>query len=39
MKLKIVTDCSEVDWKTIAESLKKVGMAYLSLSNTLVIKS
>ena len=27
-KLKIVTDCSEVDWKTIAESLKKVSMAY-----------
>ncbi len=28
MKLKIVTDCSGVDWKTIAESLKKVSMAY-----------
>ena len=28
MKLKIVTDCSEVDWKIIAELLKKVSMAY-----------
>ena len=28
MELKIVTDCSGVDWQTIAESLKKVGMAY-----------
>ena len=28
MELKIVTDCSGIDWQTIAESLKKVGMAY-----------
>ena len=28
MELKIITDCSEIDWQTIAESLKKVGMAY-----------
>jgi len=28
MGLKIITDCSGVDWQTIAESLKKVGMAY-----------
>jgi GNAT superfamily N-acetyltransferase len=28
MELKIITDCSGVDWQTIAESLKKVGMAY-----------
>ena len=28
MELKIITDCSEVDWKTIAELLKKVNMAY-----------
>jgi GNAT superfamily N-acetyltransferase len=28
MELKIKTDCSEIDWSTIAESLKKVGMAY-----------
>lgn len=28
MKLKIVTDCYGVDWKVIAESLKKVSMAY-----------
>ncbi|MCF8054832.1 MAG: GNAT family N-acetyltransferase [Deltaproteobacteria bacterium] len=28
MKLKIITDCSGVDWRTIADSLKKVGMAY-----------
>ncbi len=28
MELKIVTDCSGVDWQTIADSLQKVGMAY-----------
>jgi GNAT superfamily N-acetyltransferase len=28
MKIEIITDCSNVDWQTIAESLKKVGMAY-----------
>ncbi len=28
MGLKIATDCSGVDWQTIADSLKKVGMAY-----------
>lgn len=28
MKLKIKTDCSNVDWQAIADSLKKVGMAY-----------
>jgi GNAT superfamily N-acetyltransferase len=28
MKLKITTDCSGIDWQTIADSLKKVGMAY-----------
>jgi len=28
MNLKIITDCTEVDWQTIADSLKKVGMAY-----------
>ena len=28
MELKIKTDCSEVDWQVIADSLKKVGMAY-----------
>jgi len=28
MHLKITTDCAEVDWQTIADSLKKVGMAY-----------
>ncbi|MGV1100065.1 GNAT family N-acetyltransferase [Thiovibrio sp. JS02] len=28
MGLKIVTDCSGVDWQAIAESLKKVGMAW-----------
>ncbi|VGO18911.1 hypothetical protein [Pontiella sulfatireligans] len=28
MELKIITDCSDVDWKTITESLKEVGMAY-----------
>jgi len=27
MKLKITTDCSGIDWQTIADSLKKVGMA------------
>lgn len=28
MKLEITTDCSEMDWQAIADSLKKVGMAY-----------
>ena len=28
MELEIITDCSEVDWQTLADSLKKVGMAY-----------
>ena len=28
MKLKVITDCSDVDWNVIAESLKKVSMAY-----------
>lgn len=28
MKRRIVTDCSDVDWEVIAESLKKVSMAY-----------
>ena len=28
MNLKIITECAEVDWQTIADSLKKVGMAY-----------
>ena len=28
MKLKITTNISEVDWQTVADSLKKVGMAY-----------
>ena len=28
MKLIIKTDCSGIDWQTIADSLKKVGMAY-----------
>jgi GNAT superfamily N-acetyltransferase len=28
MHLKTITDCAEVDWQTIADSLKKVGMAY-----------
>ena len=28
MKLRIVTNCSDVDWKTIAKLLKKVSMAY-----------
>lgn len=28
MELKIKTDCSGVDWKAIAESLKIVGMGY-----------
>ena len=28
MELKIITDCSEIDWKIIADSLKQVGMAY-----------
>jgi ribosomal protein S18 acetylase RimI-like enzyme len=28
MQLKISTDCSEVDWQTIADMLKNVGMAH-----------
>ena len=28
MELKIITDCSAIDWQDIANSLKKVGMAY-----------
>jgi GNAT superfamily N-acetyltransferase len=28
MELEIITDCSYVDWQTIADLLKKVGMAY-----------
>jgi len=28
MNLKIITECAEVDWQTIADSLKMVGMAY-----------
>ena len=28
MELKITSDCSRVDWQEIADSLKKVGMAY-----------
>jgi ribosomal protein S18 acetylase RimI-like enzyme len=28
MELKIITDCSDVDWQDIADSLKKVGMSY-----------
>ena len=28
MGFKIVTDCSGVDWQLVADSLKKVGMAY-----------
>ena len=28
MKLKIKTNCSGVDWQAIADSLRKVGMAY-----------
>ena len=28
MELEIITDCSNVDWQTIADLLKKVGMAY-----------
>ena len=28
MKLKIITDCAGVNWQTIAETLKKVGMAH-----------
>lgn len=28
MELKIITDCAGVDWRTIAEILKKVGMAH-----------
>ncbi|MCF8079579.1 MAG: hypothetical protein K9K88_09890 [Desulfobacterales bacterium] len=30
MKLKITTDCGEVDWQAVADTLKKVGMAYYS---------
>ena len=28
MELKIITDCSEVEWKTVPELLKKASMAY-----------
>ena len=28
MELKVKTDCSNIDWQFIAETLKKVGMAY-----------
>jgi ribosomal protein S18 acetylase RimI-like enzyme len=28
MGLRVVTDCSGVDWKVVADSLKEVGMAY-----------
>ncbi len=28
MELNIITDCSRIDWQTIADALKKVGMAY-----------
>jgi ribosomal protein S18 acetylase RimI-like enzyme len=28
MKLKITTNIAEIDWQTVADSLKKVGMAY-----------
>ena len=28
MKLQIITDCSNIDWQIIADSLKEVGMAY-----------
>lgn len=28
MELKIITDCSDIDWQIIADSLKNVGMAY-----------
>jgi GNAT superfamily N-acetyltransferase len=28
MGLKIITDCSGIDWHTVANSLKRVGMAY-----------
>lgn len=28
MELKIITDCSKIDWQVIADSLQKVGMAY-----------
>lgn len=28
MELKIITDCSGVNWTAIADALKKVGMAY-----------
>jgi ribosomal protein S18 acetylase RimI-like enzyme len=28
MKLKIITDCSRIDWHIVADSLRKVGMAY-----------
>lgn len=28
MKLQVVTECTNVDWQQIADSLKQVGMAY-----------
>jgi ribosomal protein S18 acetylase RimI-like enzyme len=28
MKIDIVYDCSETDWKAVSETLKRVGMAY-----------
>jgi GNAT superfamily N-acetyltransferase len=28
MELNIIYDCSKVDWKTVSETLKNVGMAY-----------
>lgn len=28
MELRIKTDCSDINWTEIADSLKKVGMAY-----------
>lgn len=28
MRFKIITDCAGVDWQTITDSLKKVGMAF-----------
>jgi GNAT superfamily N-acetyltransferase len=28
MNLKIVTECADVDWQSIADSLKEVGMSY-----------
>ncbi len=30
MKLEVVYDCSEADWKTVAETLKRVGMSYFA---------